>query len=668
MSFCPFWEGRVQDQWALDVVRRGYSLEFLSLPPLTTSIKWTHLQSHPDELLQTEIQEMLMKGAVEQVSPHTPGFYCTFFLVPKKDGGWRPVLNLKPLNKFLSYQRFRMETPRSILSVLSRGEWLASLDLRDAYFHVPILPAHRPFLRFAFGKKVYQFRVLPFGLSTAPRVFTKMLAPIVGLIHQEGIRFFPYLDDCLLVAPSSHALQSQVSKAVSILQQAGFLVNWKKSLPVPSQDLQFIGMRIRPDLGMVFLPEDRAFDLVQCAKLFRQGSWLPIRLFLRLLGLMAACLTVIRLARLRMRPIQLYLLSQWNRRAQPDLDRKIQVPQSLCPYLLFWQEKDNLIQGVSLSPPVPQVVLTTDASLTAWGGHLDGYKVQGLWSTSQQNLHINRLEMLAVLNACRTFLSRIQGKVVLLRTDNVSVVQYVNNLGGTKSAALCALVTKLLDWCQQHNIQMLAEHLPGVSNVLADSLSRRIMAQTEWSLKQSVANQLFHRLGEPQIDLFATAENKKLPVFCSWRPDSQAYHVDAMTMSWVGLQAYAFPPVALIPRVVEKASREVQTLILVAPRWSNRSWYPRLLELLVAPPIRLPLLPDLLTQQRGRLLHANPGLLSLVAWPLSGDRSRQQAFRQELRRRYWRPGQLPPTPPMNVVGSIFDDGVSAEISIPLQLL
>ena len=112
-----------------------------------------------------------------------------------------------------------METVDSIVKALKKGEWLASLDLKDAYMHVSVLPAHGPYMRFAFRNLHYQFKVLPFGLTTAPRVFTTILAPVVSLIHRQGIRFHPYLDDCLIIAKTQDHLTSHVQIALSILQE-----------------------------------------------------------------------------------------------------------------------------------------------------------------------------------------------------------------------------------------------------------------------------------------------------------------------------------------------------------------------------------------------------------------------------------------------------------------
>jgi hypothetical protein len=665
-----FWRDNVQDQWALDVVEQGYAIEFASLPPLSTHIWWTSVGEDPIKVsvLENEVLELLRKKAIIQVDSASPGFYSTFFLVSKKGGGLCPVLNLKPLNKFVVYHKFRMETNPSILQHINQGDWLCSLDLKDAYFHVEIHPKHRPYLRFAFQGRCYQFLCLPFGLSSAPRVFTKILAPIVGLIHQEGIVFLPYLDDCLLVASDVQTLSSNVQVALDLLQRAGFNINWKKSFLQPSQTLQFLGMRIDTDQARISLPEDRASHLVQCARLFVAPRYLPARLFLRLLGLMVASLLVVPHARLRMRPIQMYFLSTWRASRHP-LNMPVLVPHSLISHLEFWKTKSRLVGGVPMFPVPPQVTVTTDACNTGWGGHLGSLKVQGLWTSSQMALHINCLEMLAVLHTLRAFRQQIQGKSVLVKTDNIAVRQYINFSGGTGSAALCALSLRLLRWCMTWKISLIAEYVPGIQNTLADTLSRRILSQTEWRLKPSIVQSLFLALGEPVIDLFATAENTQLPVFCSWQNDQRALHVDALSFSWKNLTAYAFPPLALVQRVILKAlNDQVHSLILIAPRWPNRTWFPLLLQHLFQDPILLPLLPNLLTQQTGRLWHPNPGVLSLAAWPLSGKLSLRQAYHRRLLTQFWLPGQLPPTNPMRVAGDILLPGVQRRVLIPLRLV
>jgi len=117
--------------------------------------------------LQSEIEALLAKRAIVR-STKSSGFYARVFLVPKKGGMFRPVFNLKPLNAHVVKRSFKMATVKSVANAIRPGDFAVSLDLKDAYLHVPILPAHRRYLKFIFKGQTFHFTVLPFGLSSAP--------------------------------------------------------------------------------------------------------------------------------------------------------------------------------------------------------------------------------------------------------------------------------------------------------------------------------------------------------------------------------------------------------------------------------------------------------------------------------------------------------------------
>ena len=121
---------------------------------------------------------MLAKGALEIARDPGPGFYNRLFLVEKATGGWRPVIDLSHLNDFVQLMPFKMETVASVLLSVREGDFLASLDLKDAYFQIPIHGSSRKLLRFMSEGTVYQFKALCFGLSTAPQVFTRVFAAV----------------------------------------------------------------------------------------------------------------------------------------------------------------------------------------------------------------------------------------------------------------------------------------------------------------------------------------------------------------------------------------------------------------------------------------------------------------------------------------------------------
>ncbi len=128
------------------------------------------------EALASEVSSLLAKDAIEEVRDiGSPGFYSHLFIVPKKNGKLRPVLDLSALNRSVLIERFKMETASTIRSAIRPGDWAVSIDLQDAYLHVPIRRSSRKYLRFVSEGRCYQFTVLPFGLSTAPRVFTILM-------------------------------------------------------------------------------------------------------------------------------------------------------------------------------------------------------------------------------------------------------------------------------------------------------------------------------------------------------------------------------------------------------------------------------------------------------------------------------------------------------------
>ena len=132
------------------------------------------------------------------------------------------------------------------------------------------------------------------------------------------------------------------------------------------------------------------------------------------------------------------------------------------------------------------------------------------------------------------------------------------------------------------------------------------------------------------IDLFASDRNHQLPTFCTWLPSERALAVDAFSIDWTGMIAYAYPPICLIPRLLLQMRHQHCRVLLIAPMWPRRTWFPDLLRLLTNCPLVLPERADLLRQPKGQFYHPAPGILRLSAWPLSSWPGEHQAFLEEL--------------------------------------
>ena len=564
-----------------------------------------------------------------------PGFYNRLFLVPKPNGKWRPILDLSRLNLFLNTGTFKMETPETIRLSLKAGEWVTSLDFSDAYFHIPIAPRSRKYLRFFLFHQTFQFTALPFGLATAPLEFTKVVKEVKLMAQAKGIRIHQYLDDWLLRAPSPEICLQHTQTLLALCRQLGWVVNMTKSELVPKQVFNFVGYRFDLITGRVLPTQDRWEALQEKLRFMKDRHHCTVRQFMSLIGLLTATEKQVCAGRLHMRPIQWHLKRHWH--VPEVLEKLIPVPQSLHPHLDWWLDEANVLKGQPLHPLQHAVQLFTDASNEGWGAHLGDFTARGVWSPLEGRLHINFLEMKAVLLALRQLEHLCKGQIVLVATDNTTVVSYINKQGGMRSGSLCALLWRLLSWCHHRGITLRARHIPGRLNVIADKLSRHNQViQTEWALSPQVFSQLCSRWPPPLVDLFATRFNHKLPRFVSPVPDQAAWAVDALSLSWERLNAYAFPPVSLLPQVVSKIRDQgCHRMILIAPGWPNMPWFWDLVDLSVQIPFTLPLTRDLVTQPFNGLVHRSLPNLNLHAWLLealpSGNTASLKRWQQELR-------------------------------------
>ena len=527
----------------VQILREGYHLPFRIRPKLARNptVISCYVNPHRNSYLVEALHQLITKNAIEIVqNPNSLGFFNRLFLVPKPNKKWRPKLDLSKLNLFLKVEKFKMETPETIRTSLQQGEWVTSIDFKDAYFHIPIHQRSRKYLRFHVQGQTYQFKALPFGLSTAPMEFTVIAKEVKLMAISKGIRIHQYLNDWLVRASSHHLCLQHTQKLVQICQELDWLVNVEKSELEPKQVFDFVGYQFDLQSGRVRPTLDRWQTLQGKIQTLLSLPACPVRQFMSLIGLLTATEKQVHLGRLPMRPIQWHLKNNW--RVPESLEKIIPLPRSLHPHLRWWLEEDNVLQGQPLHPLKHALQIFTDASKEGWGAHLNEHTARGSWSVPESKLHINYLELKAVFLALREFQDLCVNNIVLVATDNTTVVAYINKEGGMRSGPLCALLWRILTWCARKQVTLKARHIPGRLNVVADKLSRLGQTiQTEWSLLPQVFKAICCRWHRPQIDLFATRFNNKLPRFVSPCPDPLASAVDALSIPWEDLDPYASP-------------------------------------------------------------------------------------------------------------------------------
>ena len=616
------WTNLFQDQWLLSIITEGLKIVTTRKVPLGGPVTFPSPNSQP---LKLEIQKLLEKDAIEIVTNPTKGFYSRIFMVQKPDGSFRPIIDLSKLNQFVTCQKFKMNNLSLVISALQPGTWAVKIDLKDAYFHVGIHQDSRHLLRFFVDNKVYQFKALPFGLNIAPYIFSRIVDFVASYLRRQGVHIVVYLDDWLILSASKESLELQVNSLRNLLDDLGFVLNTEKCLLEPTQQFNYLGAYFNTLEGIVAPSQNNIIKTLQTLQtVLREFS---AQQMLSLLGSLNFAAQFVELGRLHMRPIQMWLLARWKL-STGSLNDKLHPDPLLLSHLKWWTKK-RLSSGINIFARQQNLVLQSDASLEGWGGVLGERSVKGIWSTEEKLLHINELEMLAVLNCLKALQPQIQNRSVLCQVDNSTVVCYINKQGGTKSASICLRVWELLHWAKTNNVVIKARHIAGKLNVLADRLSRRFL-HTEWSLNPNVFKAILktYQNHPPIIDLFATRWNHQLPLIYSPVYDPLALGADALSQSWENLAAYAFPPSPLIPLVLKKILAEQCVVILIAPFWPRRTWFSMILELLIELPLEIPQVRNLLRQ--GQLTHAKPEIFKYHAWMLSNRSDLRKGFLQKL--------------------------------------
>ena len=253
-------------------------------------------------------------------------------------------------------------------------------------------------------------------------------------------------------------------------------------------------------------------------------------------------------------------------------------------------------------------------------------------------MHINVLELKAVLFGLRALCADFRDVHLRLVADNTTVVACIERRGSMRPM-LQGLTEEIYDWALVRNVELSAAYLPGVENVKADGLSRDATFGHEWKVLPDIFARLCVRFGSPVLDLFATRINSQLPSYVSWFPDPYAVKINAFSFVWdSSVLYYAFSPFSLIGRVLRKVEADRATVLLVAPVWPTQVWFPRLLSMLAESPVFLPRTCLTLPQSPG-LSHPLGRRLGLAGMLICGDPLRRMAYHQRLGVSYLPPGR-----------------------------
>ena len=197
-QFLQNWQKLRNDKNVLRIVK-GWEIPLITKPTQQKVPHAIQFSKTEEQLVDLEVANMLRKGTIRIAIPKENQLLSNIFIRPTKDGEFRPIINLKRLNQFVPYQHFKMEGLRDVKNMLSDGDLMCKLDVKDAYFTVPLSTRSRKLVRFRWKGKLYEFLCLAFGLGPAPRIFTKLLKVPISILRRLNIRLIIYLDDLLLM-------------------------------------------------------------------------------------------------------------------------------------------------------------------------------------------------------------------------------------------------------------------------------------------------------------------------------------------------------------------------------------------------------------------------------------------------------------------------------------
>ena len=568
-----FWREEIKaPSSVLDIIESGYVLPLMSSPQAFSRQNQTSAMCNA-EFVQQSVADLLDAGCIKEVAAE-PWVCSPLSVVENSVGKKRLVVNLKHLNKCLWKQKFKYEDLRIAMLLFEKGDYLFTFDLKSGYHHVDIAEEHCKYLGFAWHGRFYMFTVLPFGLSSACYMFTKLLRPLVRYWRARGLRILVYLDDGLCATAGRQRALEESHLVQATLNRAGFVVHPTKSVWEPIQRLTWLGFVIDLALGQIEVPREKVVALQR--KLAQaqacQYSPIPARQLASIVGrIISMGLAIGPVSRFMTRSLYATLESRmaWCERLTLSQDAQAE--------LSFWAASltEYNSQPIWHSPSALRVVYS-DASDTGYGGYVVEHgscTSFGQWSAEEAGQSSTWRELAAVLQVLQAVAPKLANTRVRWFTDNQNVARILQV--GSKKPQLHALALKVFSLSLQHHIRLEPEWIPRELNERADALSR-IVDYDDWFLNPTVFFELDTMWGPHSVDRFACFHNSQLPRFNSrcWNPGSEA--VDAFTVNWAGENNWWCPPISLVPRVIRHAQVCGARGTLVVPCWPSVPFWPLL--------------------------------------------------------------------------------------------
>ena len=451
-----FWRDVLQSSpFVMRIIEEGYRLPFYTIP--THAYFSNHASAKREcAFVEQELNRLLREGCVEEVQ-QVPSVCSPLSVVTSAAGKKRLVHDLRHVNLFLWKERFKYEDMRTALEMIEVGDYMVSFDLKAGYHHIDIHRDHWQYLGFSWehdgAKKYYVFKVLPFGLSTACYVFTKVMRQLVKKWRGMGIRIVVYIDDGIAFASTAKEASRVAQLIREDLEAAGWILNREKTRLEPFRTGIWLGLELNLSDGVLSVPGYRVKKLTESLeKLVKEandGKIVGVRALASTVGqIISMKLAVGNIVRLMTRECyaQINTCMTWA-------DRILLKPEVISE-LEFWLSSHANYNGTKIRPGASAVrMVFSDASDVAYGGYMVGIGneiAHENWTPEEGARSSTWRELAAVERMLKIFASKLAGTSVHWFTDNQAVTRIVEV--GSRKRELQTLALSIFRTCTTGNI------------------------------------------------------------------------------------------------------------------------------------------------------------------------------------------------------------------------
>lgn len=567
-----FWRSLEVSQFILNVISQGYQIPFFQLP--TPFFKPNNASARSNShFVSQAVNDLLDSNLIEEIFS-APNIVNPLSVSTRSSGKQRLILDLRHVNAFVFKQKFRCEDLSVATQIFDKGFYLFIFDLKSGYHHIEIFPEHRKYLAFAwdFGTgnfRYFQFCVLPFGLSSAPFIFTKMLKPLQKSWRSRGIPIAIFLDDGL--GGGADHISAKLNSLIvhSGLLKSGFVPNEDKSLWEPVQIITWLGVILNTIDGSVKATDDRIAKLT--TDLGTLSSQPPPRnvhvktvasVAGQIISLSSCVGSVCRI-------MTRHLFSVVN--SALSWDSEVLLSEDSISEINFWVNNVHSLNGKVYwgVQSLPVKVSFSDASGSACGAYVQSDSdlvFHQNWSPAESVQSSTWRELKAVCLALEAFASRLTDSKVIWYSDNQNVESIL--LNGSKKSDLQELALQAFHICIEYRISLDVKWIPRDLNEAADSISKLIDFD-DYALSDVIFQQINSFWGPHTVDRFACNYNAKLPRFNSRFFQLGCEAVDAFSQDWGYDDNWLCPPICLVVRVLKHMELCKARGTLVLPVWKS---------------------------------------------------------------------------------------------------